>query len=393
MTSRPASCGKSQRSAAAAWRAALGSMSSRSRWRPPKPICPPRPAERDPAVLRRAEVVEQRAAVVDVLAARPADLLDHVGHRLADHHVARGDRERVPEAVEPGGGAVHGQHRRVGAHRSLAGRRARRRADSFRTAVRSWSRTPASITFARRPSARSAGCTFAAVGRSRPPRKAGEAQRAATSSCDSGCASSGAPTAAHASTSSSQSPSCAVARRDLERAAGPVARVDALLGAERADPVHGALGGAAYLDRAGVADAVAQDRQVVPERRDEAAVASARPVPREAGLEHDDVEPGLERLQLPRRPEAEVAAADDDHVCRRVALERPGGLDRPRLLEPVAVARVPHGRDPTRTAASRQRIPEPELSVACDQGTGAVRSCGTVGSRLQGFCVRAMNPR
>ena len=132
------------------------------------------------------------------------------------------------------------------------------------------------------------------------------------------------------------------ARSDLDRAAGPVARVDTLLGAERADPVHGTLGGTAYLDRAGVADAVAQDRQVVPERRDEAAVASARPVPREAGIEHDDVEPRLERLQLPRRPEAEVAAADDDHVCRRVALERPGGLDRPRLLQPVPVARVPH---------------------------------------------------
>ena len=82
-------------------------------------------------------------------------------------------------------------------------------ADSFRTGVRSWSRTPASITFARRPSARSAGCTFAAVGRSRPPRKTGDAHRVATSSRDSGCASAGAPTASHASTSSSQSPTCA----------------------------------------------------------------------------------------------------------------------------------------------------------------------------------------
>jgi len=65
-------------------------------------------------------------------------------------------------------------------------------------------------------------------------------------------------------------------------------------------------------------------------------------VPREAGIEHDDVESRLERLQLPRSPEAEVATPDDDNVCRRVALERPRGLDRLRLLQPVPVARVPH---------------------------------------------------
>ena len=233
-------------------------------------------------------------------------------------------------------------------------------ADSFRTGVRSWSRTPASITFARRPSARSAGCTFAAVGRRRPPRKTGDAHRVATSSRDSGCASEGAPTASHASTSSSQSPTCAVARRDLQRAARPVARVDSLLGAERADPVDGALGGAAHLDRAGVTDAVAQDRQVVPERRDEAAVPPARPVSREAGLEHDDVEPGLERLQLPRRPEAEVAA-------RR---RRP----RPRSCRPRAAgwARpAPPPRASSRSACAAWRDPRASSGPCVDRTSAA----------------------
>ncbi len=82
--------------------------------------------------------------------------------------------------------------------------------------------------------------------------------------------------------------------------------------------------------------------EVVPQRRDEAAVATARPVTGETGLEHDDVEPRLERLQLPGGPEPEVAGSDDDDVGRRVALERRRSARHgARLLEPVPVPRVP----------------------------------------------------
>ena len=91
-----------------------------------------------------------------------------------------------------------------------------------------------------------------------------------------------------------------------------------------------------------VADAIAEDGQVVPERRDEAAVAAARAVSGEAGLEDDDVEPRLELLQVPGRPEPEVPAAGDHDVRSRVTVERGGRLDRACLLEPPAVARVPH---------------------------------------------------
>ena len=79
---------------------------------------PAAPAEGDPPVAGRPEVVEERAAVVDVLAAGPADLLEHVGHRLGDDHVARGDGERVAEAGEASRGAVDREDRRSAAHGS-----------------------------------------------------------------------------------------------------------------------------------------------------------------------------------------------------------------------------------------------------------------------------------
>ena len=86
---------------------------------------PAAPAERDPAVARRAEVVEQRAAVVDVLAAGPADLLEHVGYGLGHDDVAGGDGVRVAEPGEAGGGAVDAEHRSPGM--DGAGGRHRRR--------------------------------------------------------------------------------------------------------------------------------------------------------------------------------------------------------------------------------------------------------------------------
>ena len=98
---------------------------------------------------------------------------------------------------------------------------------SFVTGVCSWSRTPASMTLARNPRESQAGCTFAAIGKSIPPRKAVEAQRFATSSRVSGTAMPSAPTSAHAVTTSSHSPSCGLARRHLERAAGAVPGIDA----------------------------------------------------------------------------------------------------------------------------------------------------------------------
>ena len=295
------------------------------------------------------------------------------------HHVARGDREREPEAGEAGGGAVDGEHGGAGAHRSgRASSRSRRRRDR-RTAVRSWSRTPASMTRARRPSASRAGCTVAAVAEERTAEEdrrcapRGDARRPRQRRT-----SSGAPTPRRPRSTSSQSTELRLARRDLRacgaaryQASTPRAR------APRADPAGHARSEARHdLDRARVADAVAQDRQVVPERRDEAAVPPARAVARKAGLEHDDVEPGLERLQLPRRPEPEVAAADDDHVRGRVALERRASA-RP--------ARPPRATSRSACAACRA----PTSSFSRRRHSGASEPPGRAkGDRLS--CMRAV---
>ena len=55
------------------------------------------------------------------------------------------------------------------------------------------------------------------------------------------------------------------------------------------------------------------------------------------GLEQDDPRLGLQLLQVPGGPEPGVAAADDDHVGLALAGQRRRRLDRPGLLQPVAV--------------------------------------------------------
>ena len=58
---------------------------------------PAGPAEEDAVVARGPQVVQQRAAVGDRLAAAPAQLVEHVGHRLGHHDVARGDGQAVAQ--------------------------------------------------------------------------------------------------------------------------------------------------------------------------------------------------------------------------------------------------------------------------------------------------------
>ena len=125
------------------------------------------PAEDDAPVGGGAEVVDQVSRVGDALAARPAELGEHVGHRLGDHHVAGGDGE------PPAQGAVAGE--RTGRWRGRPGGRARSRdrcrastpwplAASRRTGEPSKIVTPRCWRRARSPSANRAGCTVAATG-------------------------------------------------------------------------------------------------------------------------------------------------------------------------------------------------------------------------------------
>src|SRR5439155_15572857 len=98
--------------------------------------------------------------------------------------------------------------------------------------------------------------------------------------------------------------------------------VDLVLAAPVADSVHRILGRAADGERGGVTRALPKDLDVAPERLAEASVPPARAVPAESGLEKDDIRARLEVEKVPRRPEAEIAAADDRDVGTRVPLER-----------------------------------------------------------------------
>src|SRR6187549_1504917 len=111
-----------------------------------------------------------------------------------------------------------------------------------------------------------------------------------------------------------------LARRHDERRRRAVPGVHAFPLAPVADPVHAALGRPDHVECPIVTDPVAENGHVVPERRDEAAVAPARPVPRKARVQHEHVASRLDRLQLPGGPEPEVPAADHDHVRGRVTV-------------------------------------------------------------------------
>ena len=163
----------------AACAVASGSTSRRSPSgrRPPSATSP---AEGDAPVRGRADVVQQRPAVVDVLTADPTDLLDHVGDWLGDDDVARRHRER--QAVAGEAGAWRCWLRALQTSPSPCRRGSRRpSAVSLRTALCSCSLTPLSITLARNPSASRAGWTFARS-RKRTAEEGSDAQRAATSS-------------------------------------------------------------------------------------------------------------------------------------------------------------------------------------------------------------------
>ena len=84
---------------------------------------PSAPAEGDPPVVGGAEVMEHVAAVGDAFAARPADLLDDVGHRLGDHHVTRRERQAPPERLDGLLRSARGEHGVAGAHDPAVGSR------------------------------------------------------------------------------------------------------------------------------------------------------------------------------------------------------------------------------------------------------------------------------
>ena len=79
-----------------------------------------------------------------------------------------------------------------------------------------------------------------------------------------------------------------------------------------------------------VAVALDERRQLVPPVRDEPAVAPGRPAAADVRLEQDDPRAGLQLGQPERRPQAGVAAADDDDVGRGRATQRRRGRGQVR---------------------------------------------------------------
>ena len=130
-------------------------------------------------------------------------------------------------------------------------------------------------------------------------------------------------------------------RRDPQHRRRPIPGVDLVVTTPVADPAHGILRRATDGQRRRVASALAERLDVPPERLAEASVPPARAVSTHSRLEQRDLDAGLENEQVPRRPEAEVPAADDDDIRARVALERARRRDRAGLLEPPPVTGVP----------------------------------------------------
>ena len=136
--------------------------------------------------------------------------------------------------------------------------------------------------------------------------------------------------------------------------------------AERADPGNDRLGDPRDLERASVAELLLQARQVAPVAMDEAAVAAARAESALVGLEEDDVETRLARLQRERRPEAGVAAADDRDIGVGVTLERRRRLYGIRLLEPPDPAYIRCQA----SASTSPRIPTSSSNSLCPAISG-----------------------
>jgi hypothetical protein len=107
---------------------------------------------------------------------------------------------------------------------------------------------------------------------------------------------------------------------------------------ERADPRDDLLAGTRERERILLAEQRDEGGDRRPVAVAEAAVAAARAVAADLGLEQRDPELGRTLAQRERRPEAGVAAADDGDVRGRIPFEarrrRRIALRRQRLLEP-----------------------------------------------------------
>ena len=209
---------------------------------------------------------------------------------------------------------------------------------------------------------------------SAPPRKPAS-QRSRSSSAVRGRISSGAPTSAHAATPGRVESSCdsLVATKRVGAARNQASTPCSL--APVAEAADTALGGAARPERPPVTDAVAEDREVVPQRRDEPAVPPARAVAGEPGLEHDDVD---------ARARATSAATPS-----RARGTRRRRRPRPRSCRPRAARRARSARPPRATSRSAYAVCRaPASSFSRRRHPAPPSRPGERGDRLS--CMRAV---
>ena len=319
---------------------------------------PPQPKAMRPSGVG-AEVVDERAAVGDRLAAGAAERLEHVRHRLGDDHVARGAREPQPQRADA---PPRPTRWRARPRRPARGRRRSR--PSCRAAPGPGSaRRPAprgSMSAGARPSASRAGWTVAAVGMNVPPRKRGESQRARAAAPATNATASLRRADRRAGLGHGRAR--AVLRRgggEDELAGAAVPGVDARCPRTTPRcPRTDVCGGPAERQRGRVAEALAHARRRVPEVVDEAAVPPARavaaarpprgspPWPRARSAARPSTSPRSRRRRRRRRPDTSPASGG------RGARRGPG------LLEPVAVRGVPHAIASRPPAPRRRRTAE-----------------------------------
>ena len=304
----------------------------------PRARCQPpsAPPERDPAVAGRAEVVHERAGVGDALAAGPAQM------PRARRAPARSGR---CARTSPTAGSAAAP-RRASRRSSPARRRPRGRARCAVSAVTPSGATRNAVTRersritsrsrSRRPSASRAGWTVASSATSSPRRNRGESQRARTSPALSARTRSG----GDAATISSRMASWAGAVDAITKPPG--VNQASTPCSEHQRPIECTLSADSrhnFRARARPKRS-SKRRQLRPQRLAEPAVAPARPVAAQPGLQDHHGSPAL--TQLPRRPQAGVAAADDHDVGALLALQGRRRFDRAGLGQPVAVGGVDH---------------------------------------------------
>ena len=310
---------------------------------------PAAPAEGDAPVARGPEVVEQRAAVRDALAARPADLVEHVGHGLRKDDVGRGDGQPRAERGDRARGWAHGEDGGAGAHAPGG-----RLGDDVGGAPAVAARSQASAALhAQRPHARVLVDLHTSLDQPLPqPEREPRRLHGGEVGHEHPSAEGGRidPLADLLGREVLDRLRLAERRRGTdrveagvgERRAGRRAQIAGLaepgvhvvVPAPGADRRHGLTRCVQQGARGGVAEALPERRGAEPKRLAEPAVAAARAVPAHAALEQEDPDARLRIEQVPGRPHPRITAPDHHHVGVERSVQGWAGFGATGLLQP-----------------------------------------------------------